>query len=142
MRRAILAALCMAVVLGGCQLRPSKPPIETAAVPPPAPPPAPAPAPALMDFTATAYSVEGETAKQTNARKGIVAADPKVLPLGTRIRVHDAGQYSGEYTVEDTGRAIDGREIDIYMPADAEAKRFGKKRVRVEVLKKARPGAS
>jgi hypothetical protein len=39
-------------------------------------------------------------------RRGIVAADPKILPIGTRIRVQDAGRYSGEYTVTDTGPAI------------------------------------
>ena len=46
----------------------------------------------------------------------------------------DAGKYSGEYLVSDTGRTIKGREIDIYLASDAEAKRFGRKRVRVEVL--------
>ena len=85
-------------------------------------------------YTATAYSVEGETASGRTAQKGIVAADNDVLPLGTRIRITGAGRYSGEYTVADTGRKLSGREIDIYMPNDAEAKRFGKKRVRVTVL--------
>jgi len=69
-------------------------------------------------------------------RRGIVAADPKILPIGTRIRVQDAGRYSGEYTVTDTGPAIKGHEIDIYMPDGAEAKNFGRRKVRVEILKK------
>ena len=63
-----------------------------------------------------------------------MAADPDVLPLGSRIRVHDAGAYSGVYTVLDTGPAVQGREIDIYVPNLAEAKRFGRQRVRVEIL--------
>jgi 3D (Asp-Asp-Asp) domain-containing protein len=87
-------------------------------------------------YTATAYSVEGETASGAMAKKGIVAADNDVLPLGTRIRISGAGRYSGEYTVGDTGRKISGREVDIYISNDAEAKRFGKKRVRVTVLSK------
>jgi 3D (Asp-Asp-Asp) domain-containing protein len=70
----------------------------------------------------------------------MVASDPAVLPLGSRIRVHDAGAYSGEYTVQDTGAKIDGREIDIYLADDAEAKRFGKRRVKVEVLRYGRDG--
>ena len=87
-----------------------------------------------MAFDATAYSIEGKTADGTHAREGIVAADPKVLPLGTRIRVQGAGQYDGEYVVRDTGRAVKGREIDVYLAKDAEAKRFGRKSVQVEVV--------
>src|SRR5262245_57122406 len=87
-----------------------------------------------MPFTATAYSVEGRTAAGTRSREGVVAADPDVLPLGSRIRIHDAGQYSGVYVVQDTGRAIQGREVDIYLANDREAKRFGRRRVQVEVL--------
>lgn len=89
-------------------------------------------------FEATAYSIEGKTASGKHAREGICAADPDVLPLGSRIRVHDAGAYSGECEIADTGRAIKGREIDIYLANDREAKRFGRKKVRVEVLSAAR----
>jgi 3D (Asp-Asp-Asp) domain-containing protein len=83
---------------------------------------------------ATAHSVEGETASGTRSRPGTAASDPKILPLGSRIRVTGAGKYSGVYTVEDTGRAVDGRELDLYMKSNAEAKRFGRQKVRVTVL--------
>jgi 3D (Asp-Asp-Asp) domain-containing protein len=83
---------------------------------------------------ATAHSVEGITASGTWSRPGTVAADPAVLPLGSRIRVVGAGNYSGEYSVEDTGSKVIGRHIDIYMPTNREAKRFGKQRVRVYIL--------
>ena len=89
-----------------------------------------------MTFRATAYSVEGRTAAGTRSREGIVAADPSLLPLGTRIRVTDAGPYSGEYVVEDTGRAVKGHEIDLYLANDAEAKRFGRRSVQVEIIEK------
>lgn len=85
---------------------------------------------------ATAYSVEGKTADGTPAREGVVAADPDVLPLGSRIRVQGAGEHSGEYVVEDTGPAVQGREIDVYLPNDREAKEFGRKDVQVEVLER------
>jgi 3D (Asp-Asp-Asp) domain-containing protein len=88
-----------------------------------------------MTFSATAHSVEGETAAGTVSRPGTAAADPAVLPLGTRIRVLGAGKYSGVYTIEDTGAKVKGREIDIYMRTGAEAKQFGKRPVRVIVLK-------
>lgn len=89
-----------------------------------------------MAFTATAHSVEGETAAGTVSRPGTAAADPSVLPLGTRIRVLGAGKYSGVYTIEDTGAKVKGREIDIYMRTAAEAKQFGKRPARVIVLEK------
>ena len=69
-------------------------------------------------------------------RPGIVAADPAVLPFGSRIRVHGARKYSGVYTVSDTGPAVKGREIDIFIPDGAEAKRFGRRRVQVEILER------
>lgn len=87
-------------------------------------------------FTATAYTIEGETAAGTQTRHGIVAADPDILPLGSRIRVHDAGRYSGEYTVEDTGRRVNGHQIDIYIADARAAKEFGRQSVQVEVLER------
>ena len=122
------------LLLAGCMTRPHP---ETA----PAPPPPAARQPTYLDFEATAYSIEGRTAAGTRARRGIVAADPAVLPLGSRIRVLDAGRYSGEYVVEDTGAAIDGHEIDIYLASGREAKRFGRRRVRVEVLHRGNRGS-
>ena len=68
---------------------------------------------------------------------GTVAADPAVLPLGSRIHVN-AGRYTGEYTVADTGALIKGRRIDIYMPTKAEAKKFGRQRVRVQIRQRGR----
>jgi 3D (Asp-Asp-Asp) domain-containing protein len=94
-----------------------------------------------LRFEATAYSIDGTTASGETTRNGVVAADPTVLPLGTRIRVVGAGRYSGEYVVRDTGPAIKGHEIDIYMPSDSEARAFGRRAVEVEVLQRAtRPG--
>jgi 3D (Asp-Asp-Asp) domain-containing protein len=84
---------------------------------------------------ATAHSVHGETADGTRSRVGTVAADPAVLPLNSRIRVEGAGPYSGVYSVEDTGPKVAGRHIDIFMTTPTEAKKFGKKAVRVVVLR-------
>ena len=94
----------------------------------------PQPTPAKRSFVATAYSDEGTTASGRETRRGIVAADPKVLPIGSRIRVTNAGKYSGTYTVADTGRAIKGEEVDIFIPDDGEARRFGRRSVQVEVV--------
>jgi len=97
-------------------------------------PGASSPSPKLLQFEASAYTVTGTTASGTQTRQGIVAADPAVLPLGSRIRVHGAGAYSGVYTVTDTGPKVNGHQIDIFMTDGTEAKRFGRRRVQVEIL--------
>ncbi len=86
-------------------------------------------------FKATAYCLQGRTASGGGVRRGIVAADPRVLPLGTRIQV-SAGSYSGTYTVADTGGAVKGRILDVWVPSCSEAIRFGRKNVMVSVLSK------
>jgi 3D (Asp-Asp-Asp) domain-containing protein len=98
------------------------------------PEPTPAAEPQVMEFEATAYCITGTTASGMQTRPGIVAADPAVLPLGSRIRVDGAGSYSGEYTVTDTGPAVRGREIDIFIPDLDAAKRFGRRRVQVRII--------
>lgn len=91
-----------------------------------------------MKFEATAYSVEGQTASGKMTREGrTVAADPKVLPAGTRIEIRDAGSYSGTYIVHDEGPEIRGREVDIFIDDPAEAKKFGRQPVRVRIVRKA-----
>ena len=94
-------------------------------------------APAVT-FTATAYSLRGRTASGAGVRRGIIAADRRVLPIGTRVRL-EAGTYSGEYVVADTGGAVRGRKIDIWMPHTSEAMRFGRRPVRLTVLTRTRP---
>jgi 3D (Asp-Asp-Asp) domain-containing protein len=68
-----------------------------------------------MWFTATAYSTKGNTVKGVQTQPGIVAADRKILPLGSTIRVTCAGRYSGLYVVTDVGTAIVGRRVDIFV---------------------------
>jgi 3D (Asp-Asp-Asp) domain-containing protein len=65
--------------------------------------------------------------------KGIIAADPRILPLGSRVHLH-AGNYTGEYLVADTGGAIRGRRIDVWIPSSREAMRFGRRTVKLTVL--------
>jgi 3D (Asp-Asp-Asp) domain-containing protein len=84
-------------------------------------------------FKATAYCLKGRTASGGGVRRGIVAADPRVLPLGTRIQI-TSGSYSGTYLVADTGGAVRGRILDIWVPNCSEAIRFGRKSISVSVL--------
>lgn len=84
-------------------------------------------------FTATAYCLKGRTALGHGVRRGIIAADPRVLRLGSRVNL-GAGAYSGQYLVSDTGGAVRGRRIDIWVPSCAEARRFGRRTVTIGVL--------
>ncbi|GEM_PF-5133141 len=88
----------------------------------------------VMHFEATAYSLSGTTASGVQVNTGIVAADPEVLPIGSVIDV-SAGRHSGIYTVLDTGSAVKGREIDIYIPEKPDALEFGRRKVRLRVLR-------
>ena len=89
-------------------------------------------------FTATAYALRGRTASGRPVARGVIAADRRVLPIGTRVRL-EAGSYSGEYTVADTGGAVRGRKIDIWVPSTSEAMRFGRRPVKLTVLTRVRP---
>ena len=84
-------------------------------------------------YVATAYSLRGRTASGRPVAKGLIAADPRHLPLGSRVRL-DAGTYSGEYLVADTGTLVRGKRIDIWTPTSREAMRFGRRTVKLTVL--------
>ncbi len=91
-------------------------------------------APSTLRVTATAYCQGGTTKSGAKARTGIVAADPAVLPVGTVLRIVD-GPSSGIYTVMDTGAAVKGRHIDIFIPDCTLAQKFGEQQLRVKVLR-------
>lgn len=88
---------------------------------------------AAQNYTATAYNLRGRTSSGSAPARGVIAADPAVLPLGTRVWV-DAGAFSGEYIVGDTGGSVRGRRIDIWTPTANEARRFGRRMVKLTVL--------
>lgn len=88
---------------------------------------------AVRSFRATAYCLKGRTATGGAVRRGVVAADRRVLPLGTKIYI-EAGAYSGVYTVSDTGGAVKGNILDVWVPSCSEANRFGRKSIGVSVI--------
>jgi 3D (Asp-Asp-Asp) domain-containing protein len=93
-----------------------------------------------LSFIATAYCRGTTTAAGTAVMEGIVAADPRLLPLGTTIRINGPEElYSGVYRVMDTGSKIRGHRIDLYIGNCAEARRFGRRSVRVDILRMSRP---
>ncbi len=90
-----------------------------------------------MSFTATAYCDDGITKSGLRAREGLLAADPAHLPMGSVVRIVSAGdrRYERVYTVADTGGRVHGRRIDIYVHDCREARQFGVRQVRVEVVR-------
>jgi 3D (Asp-Asp-Asp) domain-containing protein len=91
---------------------------------------------ARLRFHATAYCKGTTTASGTTVRTGIAAADQLLLPVGSVIQIDSLSpRYNGIYTVMDTGPAVQGREIDIYMWNCNEALDFGRRSIAVNVLR-------
>jgi 3D (Asp-Asp-Asp) domain-containing protein len=81
-------------------------------------------------YLPTDGSSQGLTATGISARRGIVAVDPDVIPLGTHVYVPGYGMG----LAADTGGAIVGDKIDLCMEDASEAWRFGRRMVKVYVL--------
>lgn len=72
----------------------------------------------------------GQTSTGTTAKRGTVAADPKVLKMGTKLEIPGYGQG----VVEDIGGAIKGKHIDLWFPSHEEAKKWGRQYLRIKVV--------
>ena len=81
-----------------------------------------------LRFVATAYSLRGKMANGQSVHAGAIAADPRVLPLGTVVEIIGMGTY----VVKDTGGAIKGNRIDIWMPSGA--MKFGRRTVMLRIV--------
>jgi len=91
---------------------------------------------ARMQFTATAYCKGETTASGVGVRTGVAAADPALLPVGSVVRLETPNpRYSGVWTVMDTGPAVRGRTVDLYLWSCKEALVFGRRPVRLTVLR-------
>jgi 3D (Asp-Asp-Asp) domain-containing protein len=91
---------------------------------------------AQLQFTATAYCKGETTSSGVVVRTGVAAADPNLLPVGTVMRLDMPNpRYSGIWTVMDTGPSVQGREIDLYLWSCTEALAFGRRPVRVTLLR-------
>lgn len=79
----------------------------------------------------------GITASGTRARRGTVAVDPKVIPLGTKLYIKSLTPGIEDYgyaIAEDTGGAIKGMKIDLFMNTVSECFQFGRRAVEVYIL--------
>ncbi len=82
-----------------------------------------------LTVTATAYSLPGNTASGLPVGPGVVAVDPTVIPLGTRLYIPGYG----EGIAADTGTAIKGLRIDLWFPTLQQAQQWGARSVTITV---------
>ncbi len=91
-------------------------------------------------FKATAYTADSKwgnaTASGMYAKVGVIAVDPSVIPMGTKVYIegiNGAGDY-GYAIAGDTGGSIKGNIIDLYKNSEAECNSWGVKYVNIYVL--------
>lgn len=85
-------------------------------------------------YTASCNGCSGITATgldlRANPNAKVIAVDPSVIPLGTKVYVEGYG-----YAVAaDTGGSVKGKRIDVFFPTSSEAYRWGMKRVKIKIL--------
>ena len=96
-------------------------PVETASA-------LPAPSgPRTLTVTVTGFSIRGRTATGIPTAPGVVAVDPSVIPLGTRLTIPGYG----DGIAADTGGAVQGNTIDVWFPTHAQALAWGRRTVTI-----------
>ncbi len=83
-----------------------------------------------ITVVATAYTGNGKTAAGWQAGPGIIAVDPSVIPLGTKVYIPGMGVVRAE----DTGGSIVGNRIDIWMGSESQALNFGVRTITIYAL--------
>src|SRR5438477_5525413 len=89
-----------------------------------------------LAFSATAYCKGMVTTSGVAAQRGVAAADPEVLPVGSVVDIDSIGaSHNGIYTVMDTGPSVQGRQVDLYMWSCNEALTFGRRPIHLTVMR-------
>jgi 3D (Asp-Asp-Asp) domain-containing protein len=87
-------------------------------------------------YSATAYCKGITTTSGVAVQSGVAAGDPELLPVGSVVEIDGLPQkYNGIYTILDTGPAVQGRQVDLYMWSCNEALTFGRRPIHVTVLR-------
>jgi 3D (Asp-Asp-Asp) domain-containing protein/peptidoglycan hydrolase CwlO-like protein len=101
-------------------------PIPVSAPAPTGPPPGPG---TRMTVSSTGYCLRGRTSTGIPTGWGVVAVDPAVIPLGTRMTIPGYG----EGVAADTGSAVRGAMIDVWFPTCAQALGWGRQLVTITI---------
>ena len=84
----------------------------------------------------TAYCLQGRTRRGNLVREGIIAVDRTLFPLGREVELFFGRRSYGRYLADDTGGAITGGRIDVWMPDCAAARRFGRRRGYAQLVRR------
>lgn len=95
---------------------------------PPPPPPSPPSSGSKLTVSATCYDLPGHTATGMPVGEGVVAVDPNVIPLGTKLYVPGYGNA----VAADVGGGIKGAVIDLWMPY-AQCMKWGRRTVTITI---------
>jgi len=82
-----------------------------------------------ITVSSTGYALRGRTATGIHTAPGVVAVDPSVIPLGTRMTIPGYG----EGIAADTGGAVHGATIDLWFPTTAQALQWGRRTVTITI---------
>ncbi|MED4318943.1 3D domain-containing protein, partial [Priestia megaterium] len=85
-------------------------------------------------YTANCAGCSGTTATgvnlKSNPNQRVIAVDPSVIPLGSKVYVEGYGQA----VAADTGGAIKGNRIDVFVSSDSAAQDWGRRSVKITVI--------
>ena len=84
-----------------------------------------------LKVDAVAYHLPGKTALGVPVRRGVVAVDPALIPLGTKLHVPGYGRS----LAADVGHAIKGRIIDLWFPSTEQARAWGRRTVTITIYR-------
>jgi len=90
-------------------------------------PATPVPAPTTLTVRAIGYSLSGRTATGAPTGWGVVAVDPAVIPLGSRLTIPGYG----DAVAADTGPGVSGATIDLWFPTREEALAWGSRTITI-----------
>ena len=82
-----------------------------------------------LTVSATGYTIRGRTSTGIPTAPGVVAVDPAVIPLGTRLTIPGYGIG----IAADTGGAVHGNTIDVWFATGAQARQWGRRTVTVTI---------
>ena len=86
-----------------------------------------------MKVVATAYTGYSTTSTGQKPVWGTIAVDPKVIPYGTKVYIP---QFNQVFVANNTGGAIKGNKIDIFMNTKKECYNWGRRTIDIEILGK------
>ncbi|RDY29680.1 DUF348 domain-containing protein [Romboutsia weinsteinii] len=84
-----------------------------------------------MKVVATAYTGDGITSTGTKPKWGTIAVDPSIIPYGTKVYIP---QFDMTFIAEDTGGAIKGNKIDIFMNDETTVYNWGRKTIDIYIV--------